>query len=224
MPGQEHECPKEGCDEVFDKPEAVGGHVQGGHHQERKRKKVVCDWCGDEFEVKSYREDSARFCNQDCMGKWISENMVGEDAGAWSGGEVELECEVCGDEYTEKQHRADRSRTCSEECRYEWVSERMSGKDNHNWEGGWTEYYGPNWYGQRRRARERDGHTCQGCGASKEENGSALSVHHIKPLREFVDNDGEAGYEAANDLGNLVTLCRSCHQKYEGLPVAPRVK
>jgi DEAD/DEAH box helicase domain-containing protein len=67
--------------------------------------------------------------------------------------------------------------------------------------------YGPNWPAQRNAARARDGFACQGCGAPERER--QHDVHHKIPFRQF------AGYRQANRLENLVTLCRTCHQRAE---------
>jgi predicted HNH restriction endonuclease len=38
-----------------------------------------------------------------------------------------------------------------------------------------------------------------------------LDVHHVKPFRDF----GVANYLEANQLDNLVTLCKPCHMAIE---------
>ncbi len=48
----------------------------------------------------------------------------------------------------------------------------------------------------------RDGCKCMECGKSD----CGLEVHHIKPRR----------LNGSNTLGNLITLCKNCHQKTEG--------
>lgn len=48
----------------------------------------------------------------------------------------------------------------------------------------------------------RDGYKCMECGTSN----TIFEVHHIKPRR----------MNGSNTLGNLITLCRKCHQKTEG--------
>lgn len=73
-----------------------------------------------------------------------------------------------------------------------------------NWRGGYAPYYGPNWREQARQARKRDGYTCQDCG--KVQHRPALDVHHLVARQEF-----GADYVAANELANLITLCKSCH-------------
>ena len=67
--------------------------------------------------------------------------------------------------------------------------------------------YGPNWPTQRSSARARDGYRCQSCGIL--ENGKEHDVHHKVPFRTF------SGYQQANVLANLSTLCHTCHQKVE---------
>lgn len=81
-------------------------------------------------------------------------------------------------------------------------------------------YYGPNWSRQRRKARERDGYQCRHCGMTdekhKEEYGRELHVHHIERFNDFDLGDPFHDYPGANDLDNLVTLCRGCHDRFEG--------
>lgn len=92
----------------------------------------------------------------------------------------------------------------------------LAGEDNPRWcEDSESLYYGANWYEQSRAARDRDGNTCQVCGHSP--GGKNLDVHHIQPLRTFDEP------EQANRLGNLITLCRPCHRKWEGIPLRPEV-
>jgi DEAD/DEAH box helicase domain-containing protein len=74
---------------------------------------------------------------------------------------------------------------------------------------------GPNWEQQRRKARERDGNHCRHCGAPERPDRSH-DVHHLEPFRTFGYVRGQNDhYLQANQLDNLVTLCRSCHQRVE---------
>ncbi len=75
--------------------------------------------------------------------------------------------------------------------------------------------YGPNWPQQRAAARARDGYRCTRCGAA-ERGGREHDVHHKRPFRAFGYVPGlNQAYRQANELGNLATLCRSCHQLVE---------
>ena len=69
--------------------------------------------------------------------------------------------------------------------------------------------YGPNWDKQRKAANQRDNFTCQFCG--KKKTTRYLDAAHVVPFRHF----GLQRYKKANRLSNLVTLCRSCHTKYD---------
>lgn len=85
--------------------------------------------------------------------------------------------------------------------------------------GGRLNYYGPNWQEQREKALRRDGYVCQDCRMTNSEHyreyGQSLHMHHIRRFRGF-DH-----YEEANRIVNLVTLCQSCHGKWEGTGEAP---
>ncbi len=75
--------------------------------------------------------------------------------------------------------------------------------------------YGPNWQEQRSKARLRDGYLCTRCG-SPEHDSQQHDVHHLTPFREFGYLPGRnEAYLAANQLENLVTLCRRCHLSIE---------
>jgi DEAD/DEAH box helicase domain-containing protein len=75
--------------------------------------------------------------------------------------------------------------------------------------------YGPNWQQQRNAARARDGFCCTVCGAA-EPAGRQHDVHHIRPFRSFGYIPGQNdAYVQANQLENLATLCRACHQRAE---------
>lgn len=61
--------------------------------------------------------------------------------------------------------------------------------------------YPRNWRSLRRSILERDGYRCRNCGRRRGE----LHVHHVVPL----SNGG------ANVPGNLIVLCRGCHERVE---------
>ncbi len=77
--------------------------------------------------------------------------------------------------------------------------------------GAWTSDpndYGPGWNRLREAVRRRDGYRCQVCG-TPETSGRQHDVHHKLPFRSFISP------EEANRMGNLITLCPSCHRKAE---------
>lgn len=118
-------------------------------------------------------------------------------------------CLSCGDTFAlggRYRYLAGRQRFCDTRCWYAYV--RTHPEAHGSFRGGREPYYGPNWREQARRARERDGHACRDCGHRQRR--PLLDVHHIRGRRDFGGN-----HVAANDLANLVSLCKSCHTKRE---------
>jgi len=99
--------------------------------------------------------------------------------------------------------------------------DNQSGENNYNWKGGYGNYGGI-WDEARKKALERDDSECQVCGITaqehREEYGRSLDVHHIQPSRTFDDQ------RDAHVLTNLITLCLSCHKKWEGIPLRPVIE
>lgn len=126
----------------------------------------------------------------------------------WKGGVVLHVCESCQGPFEVSRKRANiyAVRFCSTTCWYVYV--RQHPEASGTFRGGFEPYYGPNWNAQARAARERDGHACQDCGKVRKR--PALDVHHIVPRRRFVGD-----HLAANQLDNLVTLCKACHTTRE---------
>jgi len=131
----------------------------------------------------------------------VNTHLVGESHPMWAGGKQESECEQCGVEFT---HRKDQRKYCSPECTYQ--SRRCE-----------SPKYGVGWTKQKRESvRERDNYTCQGCGMDGEQHrrefGHRLHVHHIVPARQF------SNPQTRNAEDNLITLCVSCHPRWEAVP------
>lgn len=70
--------------------------------------------------------------------------------------------------------------------------------------------YPPDWENRRKQVYERDGYTCQECGALGGSWGSnELHAHHIQPISRG----------GSHDLSNLKTLCKDCHEELHGHPI-----
>lgn len=67
--------------------------------------------------------------------------------------------------------------------------------------------YGKHWKEITRMVKQRDHNICQSCG--KLESTISFDVHHIKPFKSF------SNAIEANQMENLITLCKSCHRKAE---------
>lgn len=215
-------CPWEGCDRVFDSEVALKSHHFGAHGERLGSVQIPCSYCGTPKTVKKSRagKHDRHFCDDECQGNWRSENWVGEENTNYD--RVEVQCEVCGKPKPVKPSiAAARERFfCDDDCMGHYHAQ-ITGKDNPNWKGGSPQYYGANWQEQREKAREHDGYQCQSCGMTdgehKKQYGEQLHVHHIRPIRLYDT------LEEANVLRNLVTLCSSCHARYEGIPLRPQL-
>lgn len=168
----------------------------------------TCAHCGKEFRRSPSHTKGKQnlFCSYACSGAFNRTRQA-------------ISCAYCGRDIERRPAELERyeNHFCNNDCRAAWVGLTKTGEDNPNWRGGDNPYYyGANWKRQRRRARQRDNHTCQACGITREETGMEMSVHHIKPFRDFGYVVGENdNYRQANRLDNLICLCRSCHSLVE---------
>ncbi|HDQ35032.1 MAG TPA: DEAD/DEAH box helicase, partial [Chloroflexi bacterium] len=75
--------------------------------------------------------------------------------------------------------------------------------------------YGPEWPTIRQEMLARDGQRCRLCQAAGEP-GHALEVHHLTPLRAFLQQYPRAmALRLAHAADNLLTLCPTCHRQLE---------
>ncbi len=167
----------------------------------------VCHECGKVF--RRHQSHQYKYCSKECTGKHsyiVQRNRKHEPR----------DCKNCGAAIN-GPGRLQRRRFCDAACRTAYA-EGVSRADYLAALSAETDemktffgYRGPNWKQQRRNARHRDGYRCQRCGMHEREMSQQLSVHHIKPFREFAIED----YRSANALANLVSLCTHCHKRVE---------
>lgn len=119
---------------------------------------------------------------------------------------------------------------CSSSSAHDWIhyhgfdtpgSGALSGEDHPNWKGGITDsLYRLTFPKNRLKAIERDGGKCRRCSLDREWHtvvfGWDIEVHHIEPV------DPEEPLEPQHRVENLITLCRPCHRKLQGLPIDNR--
>lgn len=204
------ECPT--CGDSFETSHGMKVHHTLSHGESLVKVECECSYCGDSFKrFKSKVEGvDTLYCSHECK---------------YEDGRVSLTCTVCGEETERLKYRADRysRHFCSRECYLElkreggenapgWIDGRFSDPDYHA-------DYNKKWRENREAAIERDGHECQICGMTSEGSvaryGRDLDVHHIQPVSTFESPDD------AHELENLITLCISCHSRWEGIPLVP---
>ncbi|QAS68872.1 eukaryotic-like five-Zn-finger DNA-binding protein [Haloferax tailed virus 1] len=176
---------------------------------QEKRVEKECDVCSEPFEVIAFRKDTATCCSRECRIE-KTRKITGEERYNYS--TKEYECVECGGSVERSPsmvHSIDRI-FCSDDC-----------YDEHR-RTGYTNYYGANWYQQRAKALRRDQHRCQDCGVTSADLPREPDVHHIHPITRYKNSyDEPEWWERANRLENLITLCQSCHGKWEGIPLKP---
>jgi len=155
---------------------------------------ATCQTCGKTFQVVAsrFKFGRGRSCSPACQHIAVARQQSQA---------ITLTCLGCGKTYERAPSHAagtsGKGKFCSRACR----DINRVGDLHPQYLGGPTANRGPNWQAQRRAALQRDGRTCQHCGATSQ------SVHHIRPFRFFID------YVEANDLVNLIALCDPCHRK-----------
>jgi len=210
-------CRMEDKEHVYCDSECMSKHYQtfeGEDNPLYNRVEYDCDYCGQTMERKPSRLDyhDYLFCSYVCKDSHYSENNSYPQK--QQGPRHEIECEVCSNTFEVIPSRKDKAKHCSIECRIE-ATRHITGSDRYNYKQNNPENFGEGWAQKRREVRERDCYTCQSCGKAESELCRELDVHHIIPRSKFDD------VNAANSLENLISLCRGCHKKWEGIPLKP---
>lgn len=175
----------------------------------KKRIEKACIICSNKFTVlPSHNKDT---CSFECWQKYRTEcSRISR-----KGKTIIVKCDYCNKLkkrlYCETKYS--KLHFCNNICKSLWLSENMCGENSILWRGGYNNYntYGLNWHRQRKLALFRDENICQVCGITSEELKLNMDVHHIIPFRLF------ESYINANDLENLICLCRTCHSHEDNL-------
>lgn len=213
--GQEFYCSyqKKFCSETCLR-ESVSYKGTANPNYQGGKETTECELCGDEFEY--YPSEKEGLYCPTCVEneRWRSTPVVeGKKHPRWNGGKRELACAVCNETIERYPSGMTGEVTvCSEECRGSWLSESFTGDGHPNWKGGGNEPYGKGWNSVRQQALERDGYSCVICSKTEEEIGRNPDVHHITPVRAFIESD-RYRKEDAHYLENVVSLCIDCHRK-----------
>lgn len=175
-----------------------------------------CEQCGGTFDYYP-SEKAGRLC-PDCVDAtdWQDPpSLTGEANPNYDGGKLQLVCDVCECRFERyPSNVGDGATLCSNECRATWLSDEYAGAGHPNWNGGPTGSYGREWQQVRERALERDDYACVLCGADRDDLGRNPDVHHIVPVRRFLETPVTTVADA-HTLDDVVCLCPACHRRAE---------
>jgi len=158
---------------------------------------LICDECGKQYKVKPYTLNLTKhhFCGSRCYGLWQRMHRIGVGRKR-----VIVYCDTCGKPIERVPSAVLDHSFCSKNCLNKWRSEYLSGENGSQLKGGHNDYRGPNWNEQREQVLIRDSFQCRHCNSTND-----LVVHHVTPFHLFEQ------YLEANQIDNLITLCKSCH-------------
>jgi len=222
------------CDrDCFNKWQSENLSGEDSHMWEGGKVTVECDWCGNETEKEqvNYKNNEKAFCSHECHGKWKGKNQTGEDNPVYKPeSRKTVACDNCTASIEKRVWKVKRNERnfCDKSCYAEWQSENRRGENHPRYvEDKVGISYGGSWPRKRRERLEKDNHQCVVCSKSnaqeKADYDRALSVHHIRKARNFIQEDGSLNEEMAHRLENLITLCTDCHNRWEGIPLRPEV-
>lgn len=188
---------------------------------------IACVQCGESFVRKGHLGGIQRFCSIQCRWKSVRPDDLPESRPCLECGSAfrptvnrrlycsqachaasvrrqDRECGWCGLAFNAKRHRAKGAKVyCSRRCK----ADATVGPNHPLWvEVRPVDDRGPGWEALAESIRERDGRSCQRCGAG--ETDRRLDVHHVEPYRVARNNHPD----------NLVSLCASCHKVVEHSP------
>ncbi len=185
-------------------------------HPDQIWTEIECKRCKKKLMRRTYRiiNPAESFCSIQCRNLYSKEISYIYNH--------KLNCVICGKEFSRTRFFVDvrkDAKCCSRLCLDKYNSINKRREKNVNWTGGTEHDYGPNWHEQQRAARKRDGWHCQLCGLEQQKH-IRLDVHHIVKFKSFEYKHGvNDNYLQANQLTNLITLCRKCHRRVEKKPI-----
>lgn len=163
----------------------------------------TCQQCGTRFDpIHERPSHPAKFCSRACRDE--SQRT-----------RVTLTCRQCGTEFRRKAYMAkwsqERGPFCGFACYGRWQAAQTVGPANPNYREQSPLRRSSQWERARLSALARDKSRCVRCGRT-----DGLHVHHKKPWKPNQKNP--------HALGNLETLCASCHRKQHPVPHGPNGK
>lgn len=176
-----------------------------------QQRKVLCDIpCGFCSKMFSPRTAEDVFCSRPCY--WANKKGRPATYVPPEAPRFPLPCPECGTIVLRRAKDIERGRRfCSLRCARQFHTQQRMG--THYPLTGTNDFYlSKHWSKLKRQIKKRDKYTCQACLHPFRAESAGMIVHHIRP-RELFQTFGILPHAVADAWSNLVTLCRSCHQK-----------
>lgn len=187
----EFECPT--CGKMLDTHTGMKTHHYHAHGESIAGEPVECSFCGETIRrrknVAEKQEDF--FCDDDCMGRYHTENIGGENNPNYRGGPIPFNCSWCGESRTRKpsEYNAYEENFCDSSCYGKWRSANLVGENHPNWGG-------------------RVVVTCDACGASLRRLPNAMNNE-----RNYCSRVCQNGHEAIGVVDVECNICGTVFQK-----------
>lgn len=166
-----------------------------------------CAFCGEVFKP---RESRDKYCSQSCY--WQDKKGKPATYIPPRVPRIEVMCPTCQKPHLRRPKTLQWDGTfCSRAC-YLTMRRSFAIGATFPYSGQNTFYLSNAWSRLRRAVKKRDGHTCQACQRIFKTTSAGTIVHHIRPRHLFLDVGGEL-HPLADQMGNLILLCRSCHER-----------
>lgn len=178
------------------------------HHSEETKRKMKLHHKG--FDGRHHSKETKRKIGLIHKGKIVSEETRKKMSLARKGKSTWMKGRHHSEATKRKISLSEKGKQKTEEHRNN-ISLGLRGEKCRFWKGGISQGYlrrlsERKWNRIRREVYKRDKYTCRECGVKYHDiNGNSLHAHHIIPYQVSRDDS----------LGNLITLCLSCHRKEE---------
>lgn len=124
-----------------------------GNKKKEKRVKLVCEYCGKEYDVIQSRVKKSKYCSRECRDIHFGILHTAKNNPNYKE-KITLICFNCNEEYEINDYIKDISKFCSIECKAEYQKESQQGKNNPNFGNRkYTDLEYKNWQEYQLRAR-----------------------------------------------------------------------
>lgn len=222
------------------KARAEFAEYRGKNNPKYNKIERTCRRCGKTFVAlpNKIKQGHGLYCSKRCYAEYKKKTDTYKGKNSCFYKRIERTCLFCGKKLSivPSRIKLGYGKYCSFDCE----GKALSGKNSPHWKGGYYPYYGPTWRQTNKKTLKQAGYVSQ----ISKNNGNRLAVHHIIPMRIFINKYIELClapyvpqinftslkvlpstlipdmiYEQANQADNLIVLTKEEHTRYEGMPL-----